>query len=65
MLKNVFAGLMGKSPILMLSFIEDFINFIVRMVYGLYFLFLKAIAWVLDMLTQLFFHIRRNDTSWY
>lgn len=55
MLKNVFAGLMGKNPILMLSFIEDFINFIVRMVYGLYFLFLKAIAWVLDMLTQLFF----------
>ena len=55
MLKNVFAGIMGKNPVLMLSFIEDFINFIVRMVYGLYFLFLKAIAWVLDMLTQLFF----------
>ena len=51
----MFAGVMSKNPIFMLSFIEDFINFIVKLVYGLYFLFLKAIAWVLDMLTQLFF----------
>ncbi len=35
--------------------IEDLINLIMRGVYGLYFGLIRAIAWILDMLTQLFF----------
>ena len=47
------------SRMVFLNFIDDIVinikNGIMRLVYGLYFAIIKAIAWVLDMLTQLFF----------
>ena len=43
------------SSFLVISIFRPIVNGFYKLVYGIWFGIIKAIAWVLDMLTQLFF----------